>query len=358
MAYKNAVIYYWSGTGNTLQVCRWIHDALKAQVPAVTFSSIHDADPAGEIGHGKDSLAVIAMPTHGFTAPWKIIRFCLLLPRRKKTDAVTVANGGGTYPGFYLPGCAASANLVISLILLAKGYRIRGCVDIDMPGSWPAFCPALNEEHIGHFLTQAKVKTEAFINTIASGRRQIITARNVVDLIIGLPLIPLSFGYLLYGKFFLAKLQFANYNCTSCGLCAEICSNKAIKMKGKGRRRKPYWTFKCESCGRCISYCPLQAVETGHGMAILIGLATKMKIYFYLFDYLIESPALALLIKNKYALIVRNYAGYLLIIFLCYHLFYRILKIPFINRFFAFTSGTHWWSRYHEPSVKIKDFGV
>jgi len=42
-------------------------------------------------------------------------------------------------------------------------------------------------------------------------------------------------------------------------------------------------------------------------------------------------------------------------IFICYHALYYLLKVPLINKFFALTSGTHWWTRYHEPSARVRD---
>lgn len=357
MSYKQAIIYYWSGTGNTLRISKWVYDFLKTKVSDIRISSIRDANPSSQIEQGEYLLFIIAMPTHGLTAPWPVIKFCLRLPFKKKMHALTIANGAGySYFGCRLPGCTASANFVISLILLLKGYRLQGCVGIDMPGSWPAVCPSLKEDNIKYFLEKAKAQTEAFIKTILSGRKHIIKTRNIVEFIIGFIFIPISFGYLLYGRFFLAKLQFANLKCKSCGICFENCSHNAILMKGKPGLTKPYWTFKCESCGRCISYCPQSAIETGHSMAILIWYATTLRTSFHFIDYFFESPAVTSFIGNRYIVLLSNYLSYLLIIFLCYYVLYYLVKIPFINNIFAFTSGTHWWSKYHESSVHLQDF--
>ncbi|MCU0848726.1 MAG: EFR1 family ferrodoxin [Spirochaetes bacterium] len=355
MPYKKAMIYYWSGTGNTLRISKWAFNFLKNKLSIVSISSVINSNPDTQT-MGENTLLLIAMPTHGFTAPWQVIKFCLRLPMGKKTAAVTIANGAGTYPGFYLPGFSASANSVISFILLLKGYRVRGFIDIDMPGSWPAFCPGLNREHADHFLKNAKRKTEAFIKIILSGEKHIINFRNVLEFIFGMLLIPVSFGYIIFGRFFFAKLQFANLKCNSCGTCAGNCSQKAILMKGKEGFKKPYWTFKCESCGKCISYCPQQAVETGHSMAILIWYILSLRVSFYLIDYFFQSSAIISFLKNKYIFKLLNYMFYLLTIFVCYYVLYYMVKIPLLNKFFSITSGTHWWKKYHEPSIKIQDF--
>ncbi len=356
MSHDKVIIYYWSGTGNTLKIAQWVYGFLKKKVSDISISSMLNAKASTIIKHGQDSLLVIAMPTHGFTAPWPVIKFCMCLPMGKKTNAVTIANGAGTYPGFYLPGFSGSANYVISFILLLKGYRIQGVLYADMPGSWPAFCPSLNKEHINHFLKKAKRKTETFIKIIFSGKKHFVNVRNAIEFVFGLALIPISFGYLLYGRFFFAKLQFANLKCNSCGICVLNCPHQAILLKGKSRSKKPYWTFKCESCGRCLSYCPQKAIETGHLMALLIWYAISLRTSLYLIESYFASPQIISFIRNKYILWVSNYLSYLLIIFLCYYILYYLLRIPFINIIFTFTSGTHWWGKYHEPSIKLQDF--
>lgn len=358
MPYKKATIYYWSGTGNTLRIARWVYSSLKRTICDICLSSVTDADPLVQVEHGDNTLLVLALPTHGLTAPWAVIKFTLCLPMRKRTHAVTIANGAGySYFGLLLPGITGSTNLVITLILLLKGYRIQGCVSIDMPGSWPALFPSLKKEHINYFLKHAKRKAETFINTIISGKKYFFTVRNVVDSIFGMASLPVSCMYLLYGRFFLAKLQFANLNCNSCGICAHYCSHNAIVMKGKGKSKKPYWTFKCESCGRCLSFCPRNAIEAGHSMGLLIWYIASLGASYYFLEYLFSSTAIAPFIANTYIIKIRNYISFFITVFLCYYALYYLLKIPLINKIFAYTSGTHWWKKYHEPSVKnIREF--
>ncbi len=354
MAYKNAAIYYWSGTGNTLKISKWVYGFIKDKVSNVSISSIMNADHGSPISAGQNSLLLILMPTHGFTAPWPVIKFCARLPMGGKTHAATIANGGGSHPGFYLPGFSASANFVISFILLLKGYGIRGFIDIDMPVSWPAFFPSMNREHIDHFLTQAEGATISFLKTILSGKRHIITVRNVIEFIFGALLFPVSCMYLVFGKLFFAKLQFANTACNSCGICAGNCPHGAILMKGREGFEKPYWTFKCAGCGRCLSYCPQRAVETGHSMGILIWYATSLASSFYFLDRFLP-PSTASLMHNRFISFLLYYASFLLTVFISYYALYYLLRIPSINKFFTWTSGTHWWSRYHEPSARIRD---
>jgi len=47
--------------------------------------------------------------------------------------------------------------------------------------------------------------------------------------------------------------------CTSCGTCAKVCPAGNIRIEG-GR---PAWQHRCELCCACIHLCPVQAIQAG-----------------------------------------------------------------------------------------------
>ncbi|NPA04713.1 MAG: NADH-quinone oxidoreductase subunit I [Crenarchaeota archaeon] len=50
--------------------------------------------------------------------------------------------------------------------------------------------------------------------------------------------------------------------CLGCGLCAQICPARAIKMHVQGRKRRPgYSMARCIFCGLCVDICPAEALE-------------------------------------------------------------------------------------------------
>jgi ferredoxin len=48
-----------------------------------------------------------------------------------------------------------------------------------------------------------------------------------------------------------------NSNCTSCGICKEICPVKNIEIENG----KPKFRNNCEQCVACIQYCPHKAIN-------------------------------------------------------------------------------------------------
>jgi hypothetical protein len=73
--YKNAVIYFCSGTGNSYRVAIWLGKIAAENVLNSGVYSIDRSQPVQEIKGGSDSLLGLVFPTHGFTAPWQIIKF-------------------------------------------------------------------------------------------------------------------------------------------------------------------------------------------------------------------------------------------------------------------------------------------
>jgi ferredoxin len=47
-------------------------------------------------------------------------------------------------------------------------------------------------------------------------------------------------------------------NCTSCGLCAKLCPAGNITLAG----RQPQFKHKCEQCMACVQWCPNSAINT------------------------------------------------------------------------------------------------
>jgi len=348
VSYREAAFYFYTGTGNSYRVATWMADAARDAGVAVTVRPIESALPEQEIGAGETALLGLVTPTHGFTVPWAMLRFALRLPRRRDTHAVVVATRAGLKLGpIYTPGIEGTATLLMALVLALKGYRVRGATGIDMPSNWIALHPGLSPVAARGIVARARDRVVAFTGAILSGRRRFT---GWLALLIGLWFFSISLGYLLIGRFFLAKLFFASDHCNGCGLCAEHCPNQAIEMQG----RRPYWTFRCESCMRCMAYCPTRAVEASHllGLAayLLAGAIPTTALLAWLTARL---PALAFLSGTPRWALESLYA--VAALGLAYPLFHRLLQIAWANRLFTLTTPTHYYRRYHEPDTALKE---
>jgi Pyruvate/2-oxoacid:ferredoxin oxidoreductase delta subunit len=306
----------------------------------------------GEADYGENGKDLVGLvyPTHGFTAPWQVIRHTLRLPRGKGRPAFVVATRAGTrIASLSFPGLEGTAGYLVALLLMLKGYIIRGVMGLDMPSNWMSLHWGLNPANSRFIIERAKIKTDFFVERIWEGNR---VFRGIFSVFLGLLLSPFSLAYLVIGRFFLAKLFFASENCTGCGICAESCPLEAIKMRGS-KKPRPYWTFSCESCMRCMGYCPNKAVEASHSLAVFFYFLTMLPVSYYVLNELNKLMPVG---QDHFLLnSLIDYCGTLLIIFAVYFLFYWLIKIPLLNKLFTYTTLTHLYRRYHEPDTRLKD---
>jgi Pyruvate/2-oxoacid:ferredoxin oxidoreductase delta subunit len=155
----------------------------------------------------------------------------------------------------------------------------------------------------------------------------------------------------------LAKLFFATDRCNGCGLCAERCPHRAIRMwRPWGRReRRPYWTFACESCMRCMNLCPTKAVEASHSFAALLVYITGLPVATWGLARLTDLAPWLHWTNNPVVATAAQWAYALVSIYLLSLLLTLLLQVPVVNQLFAYTTLTRWFRRYHAPGVTPRD---
>jgi Pyruvate/2-oxoacid:ferredoxin oxidoreductase delta subunit len=352
--YQNAIIYFMSGTGNTYRVATWVAEEFESQNTKTQIIPFEKASPTKEFIPGDKTLLGLFLPTHGFTAPWVMIRFALNLPAGEGTHAFISSTRGGTkFGNMYMPGFEGTAAYLLALILKLKGYKIRGAIGVDMPLNWTALVPGFSSETAENMNIRQKPKVIDFVKGILNGEKK-FGVWTFVSLFLGILILPFSLGYLLIARYILSKMFFATSECNSCGICANNCPANAIQMRGDDKPL-PFWTFKCESCMRCMNYCPNQAIESSHLLAIGYYYIASIPVGFFLMKWLLESLPILQQINNGLINTLLQY-GYMLLAFVfTYYIFHHLIKIKFFNKIFTYGTLTHYYRRYRQPGVKLKD---
>jgi hypothetical protein len=112
----------------------------------------------------------IIFPTHGFTAPWHILKFVWNLPRNRSTPAFCIAARAGLKFGpVFPPGISGSATFIIALMLLLKGYDVRGVMSVDIPSNWFSLHPIQSLKSHPAIIDRGEKKTAQFIEKILQG---------------------------------------------------------------------------------------------------------------------------------------------------------------------------------------------
>ena len=356
MSSRRATIYYMSGTGNSYRLAKIIAEEAEKTGYRIILKSTKKANPAKEIQAGWSNLLALVFPTHGFTMPWEILKFVCRLPFNKSNLAVSVATRGSLKAGkIFIPGMSGSCTFITALILALKGYLVAGILSQNMPSNWSTLHPIQKTSNHQAIIERAKKRVIRFTNDILNGKSDWINLNNLYELIFGTILIPISLGYIFFGRFFHAKLFFANSNCNACGICEKNCPFRAIRLWGK-KRPMPYWTYHCESCMRCTEICPENAIEIGQSWGAILFYIWSLPLSIYFLNYIGYSKNI---VPWLHGTIVRDILDILLwypAIFIPYFIFQLILRIPPIHWFFTHTTMTHlkFWGRYREPETNLK----
>lgn len=354
--YKKAVIYYLSGTGNSYRLSKLLADTTEEKGIHTIISPVNDASALVEIEDGRKCIFGLVFPTHGFTAPWYVIKFVCRLPRVKNTHAYCIATRAGLRFGkVFTPGISSSATFLIALILALKGYRLQGVNSIDMPSNWFSLHPIQKEKSISLIINRAQKKTHDFIFCILEGRKNWFTLNNLYEAIWTILLAPVSVGYIFFGRFFFAKLFFANQDCDGCGTCFKNCPIQAIEMKGE-ENALPFWKYSCESCMRCTAFCPKNAIEAGHSWGVILWMVTTVPISIYLIDWVNEYVSFFSGLNYIWVQKALDCAYFYLSLSVSYLFFQKTIKFKPIKLLFTWTTFTHLkaWGRYREPNTKLK----
>lgn len=345
---SETTIFYWSGTGNSFRVASWLHDCYAQHEVQAGLSEMHRENLAS-LNLEKNKSLILTFPTHGFTAPYHVIRFVLSLPKGDGAKAYCFATRAGTkFGSFHFPGLSGSAMFIVAFLLLLKGYLPTGLMGVDMPTNWYSLHPIQGKKSLLSIVGRAEKKVKQVAVSVIEGKRFLLSFGNCMELVAGALLFPISLVYLFFGRFFLAKLFFADNRCDGCGLCAANCSIQAVQLKG-GKKKRPYWKFNCENCMRCAAICPQNAVEAGHSWALLLYLLTSVST----FSYLVSEAGF-----QK----IPGFLGWLLyppflfvVVFISYYIFDKLMRIPAINAVFSYTTFTRlpFWGRYKEPNTNL-----
>lgn len=327
-------IYWFSGTGNALSAARWIAKASQASGVPSTVLPIEELDASQQPAPDARTLVGFCYPTHGFAAPWIVLRFLWGFPRGNGATACFLNTRAGLRLGpVWLPGLSGVALWWPILLFALRGYRIGGSLPLDMPHSWLSFFPPNTRTGAARLTDRSDRLVARFAHALLDGavyHRWSVWLTLPVDL----SLLPITIAYLLIGRFALAKLLFASYRCNHCRLCERNCPVHAISI----RNGRPYWAYTCESCMRCMNICPQKSVQawTFHVVPVVWGLLALATLLYPL------DPMVWLLLLSG-------------VMFPLYWVLHQLWRVRAANAMFTFTSPTRYWGRYLARSIRPKD---
>jgi len=350
MKYDQLIIYYFSGTGNARNAAKWIIKVAEEQGVKSRLINIDRFENIEKPELSEKTLIGFCSPTHGFNMPPIVLRFIRNFPRVRHADAFILNTRGGLkLYKFFLPGLSGLAQIWPAFILSLKGFRIVGMQPLDLPSNWLILHPGLRDRVVHSIYQRCHRIVNDFASYILGGRRRY---KALLSLPFDIAIIPISIGYYLVGRFYLAKTLIATDACDNCEKCINQCPVEAIKMINN----RPFWSYHCESCMRCVHSCHVRAIETTHSFATSLILISSLVIspllirildHFGAWEWINRSVIAENIWSLVYAFI------FLVFTIISYRVLHFLMRYRFVNRIITYTSFSKYrfWRRYKAPRM-------
>jgi ferredoxin len=231
------VIYYFTGSGNSLKIAKDL--ALKlgnTRIVRITKSLVNS-----------DKIAIsgttgIIFPVYVSGLPIIIEEFVNRIDISNNTYLFAIASFGE----------AAGISLMqLDDLLREKGKGLSAGFEILMPDNTQIlFPPGTKEEQDTCLKAQ-----EEMIPEVASIIDKRLTYTDLVETVrksgIQRPHV--------FKPAEMAKAFYTDNKCNSCGICAKVCPVENITMSDSS----PKWSDNCEMCLACMQWCPAEAIQFG-----------------------------------------------------------------------------------------------
>ena len=228
-------IYYYSGTGNSLQAAKTIAEKMggallinmknnPADYPAIDADCVGFCFPvyAGSLpSHVKNFIGALDLNYNAYTFCVSTYGGASCAELHQANDIISAKGGNLTY--------AASVKAVanyIGLYNLSTNYKAT---------------EAQSENHIVSVAEEIALRQTKKVPRLSFSNKIISFLGNTMQK---------KFPYK-------DKKYSVSDDCTSCGLCESLCLAKNISMQNG----KPSFHHSCEQCMACIQYCPKKAIN-------------------------------------------------------------------------------------------------
>ncbi len=270
----NAVVYYFSGTGNSYTVAKDIADRINAEMTPIA-AIIHS-----EKVNISAEVVGIVFPDYHSSLPNIVKRFINKIDTFDEKYIFGVCTYGGKGPGLTIR--------YLEKLIESKGGNLAAGFAVKMPYNY--IIPSISFKKIAIHITLKDVSVEEqrkmfsdwskklemitdFVNSRKKGVYE-TSAEFLLKLIDFIKVKELLGKYIwlkMAGYTGYTSLSFSesrqlmdygfhsNENCIGCRTCERICPVDNIKMV----KKRPSWQHRCEQCFACLQWCPRSAIQFG-----------------------------------------------------------------------------------------------
>lgn len=233
------VIFYYSGTGNSLWSARLLAEGL-------SNAKLCHMKQADALAAGDADAVGFVFPVHMWGVPGPVVQFIEKLSLRQETYLFALAVNAGQ----------VSRTLIqLRGLLAGLGLKLAAGFDIVLPSNYiPWGGPGPFERRQALFAA-AREKIKEAGNYIAGRQSGRIEKSPIWQRIFFTGIYKMTFKQVHK----MDKDFWSDDKCNACGVCVQVCPAKNIELK-KG---KPVWQHRCEQCLACIQWCPQESIQFG-----------------------------------------------------------------------------------------------
>mgnify|MGYP003291306499 FL=1 len=231
-----AVIFYLSGSGNSLYAAQQIAEKLEECRLETIGSYLRKPYPV------EDEAVGIVCPVYCFALPPVVAQFLEKLQAKPNYCFGVVTIGGNQ----------GRALKQMSEALNAKGITLNYAQTVIMPDNFFGIPDEKRKEQ----LKAAEPTIAKFAEEIAQGKADVAAVKEaMLWKIFGTSA---SWWY-LKNRLNFEKMTVDAAKCVGCGICADICQMKNITLVDG----KPTFGTSCANCLGCVHWCPQSAISAG-----------------------------------------------------------------------------------------------
>lgn len=243
------MVFYFSGTGNSLHVADMIAESLGERLVAMA-----ESNPTAEVAEG-NSIGFVT-PVYSWGIPSLVLDFISRLPQE-------FVDAAGKIPVWCVLTCGDETGMapeVIAKALERRGLKPAMIASVIMPNNY-VLLPGFNVDS----KDVERSKLEAYPKRVNDIVEKLSTlkagAETEIDVHRGpWPRFKTRLVYPLFRRWgiFTSKWHHTEA-CVGCSICAKACPVGNVKMQDG----HPVWGSHCESCLACYHSCPRHAVAYG-----------------------------------------------------------------------------------------------
>jgi len=233
------IIYYFSGTGNSLAISKYIADEL-GETNVVSILSLQTTKTIEE-SYQRIGFVIPVYYTHAPTVVINILKNIKLCENQKVFIIATYAGSRG----YALADLRSELNKYHKIVPQEFCIRMPGSYIVEY-GAFPNFIQRMLLKSAKKNV--AKIAEAILLNTPTSAVKPNLIARLLNKKVVQKKIV--DFNNMGVGFH-------TNDKCTRCGMCERICPVQNISVS----HASVIWNNRCQQCMACIQWCPNFAIE-------------------------------------------------------------------------------------------------